>query len=104
MYIQSARLKFHSIHVYSVGQQSVKRTSCAPDDSGNVMQFLILRPTQPAVQWILGVLSLEVTQLGYEADNSSPSSAKVKHECRYTSTPPRLHGTHTDSITQHNTS
>jgi hypothetical protein len=30
-------------------------------------------------QWVLGALSLGVTQLGYEADHSPPSSAKVKN-------------------------
>jgi hypothetical protein len=38
-------------------------------------------------------LSLEVKQLGHEADHSPPSSAKVKNVWSYTSTPPvHLHG------------
>jgi len=39
-----------------------------------------LGPTQPPIQWVLGVLSLEVKQPGREADHSPPSSAEVK-EC-----------------------
>jgi hypothetical protein len=39
-----------------------------------------LGPTQPLIQWVLGVLSLGVKQPGREADHSLPSSAEVK-EC-----------------------
>jgi hypothetical protein len=35
-------------------------------------------PIQPPIQWVPGALSLGVKQLGHEADNSPPSSAKVK--------------------------
>jgi hypothetical protein len=34
-------------------------------------------PTQPSIQWVLGAFSLGMKQLGREADNSPPSSAKV---------------------------
>jgi hypothetical protein len=37
-----------------------------------------LRPTQPSVQWVPGVLSLWVKQPGHEADYSPPSIAEVK--------------------------
>jgi hypothetical protein len=51
-----------------------------------------LGPTQPPVQWIPAALSLGVKQPGREADHSPPSSAEVKNECSYTSTPSiRLH-------------
>jgi len=47
-----------------------------------------LGPTQPPVQWVLGV-----KQLGHEVDHSPPSSAEVKNVWNYTSTPPvHLHG------------
>jgi hypothetical protein len=39
-----------------------------------------LGPTQPPIQWVPGVLSLEVKRPGREADHSHPSSADVK-EC-----------------------
>jgi hypothetical protein len=38
---------------------------------------IALGPTHPPTQWIPGALSLEVKQLGHEADHSPPSSAKV---------------------------
>jgi len=44
-------------------------------------------PTQCPIQWVPGALSLEVKQLGCEADNSYPSSAKVKNALSYTPTP-----------------
>jgi len=34
-----------------------------------------LGPTQPPIQWVLGVLSLPIKQPGCEADNSPPSNA-----------------------------
>jgi len=37
-----------------------------------------LEPTQPAIQWAPGALSLRVKRPGREADHSHPSSAKVK--------------------------
>jgi hypothetical protein len=52
-----------------------------------------LGPTQPPIQWVPGALSLGVKRLGREADQSPPSSAKVKNAWSYTSTPPtRFHG------------
>jgi hypothetical protein len=40
---------------------------------------LALGSTQPPIQWVLGTLSLEVKQLGREAEYSPPFSAKVKN-------------------------
>jgi hypothetical protein len=37
-----------------------------------------LGPTQPLIQWVPGTLSLGVKRPGREADNSLPSSARVK--------------------------
>jgi hypothetical protein len=52
-----------------------------------------LGPNQPPIQWIPGALSLAVKRPGREADHSPPSSAEVKNEWSYTSTPRiRLHG------------
>jgi hypothetical protein len=51
---------------------------------------LTLRPTQPPIQWVAGVLSPDpgVKLLGHEADDDlTPSSAKVKN-VDYTFTPP----------------
>jgi hypothetical protein len=39
------------------------------------------------IQWVLGVLSTWVKQLGCEADHSPPPSAQVKNAWSYTSTP-----------------
>jgi hypothetical protein len=47
-----------------------------------------LGPTQPFMQWVPGILSLEVRRPGREADHSPPSSAEVKNAWNYTSTPP----------------
>jgi hypothetical protein len=47
-----------------------------------------IRPSQPPIQWIPGVLSLGVKRPGLEADNSPPSSAEVNSERNYTSTAP----------------
>ena len=54
--------------------------------------FPVLGPIQPTIQWAMGVLSLG---LEGEADNSSPSSAKVKNECSCTSNPPYAFMEHT---------
>jgi hypothetical protein len=52
-----------------------------------------LGPTQPPIQRVPWVLSLEVKRPGHEADHSPPFSAEVKNACSYTSTPPiRLRG------------
>jgi hypothetical protein len=52
-----------------------------------------LRPTQPPLQWVPGALSPEGRRPGRETDHSPPSSAEVKNEWSYTSTPRiRLHG------------
>jgi hypothetical protein len=39
---------------------------------------LALGPTQPSIQWVPVAFTLGVKWLGYEADPSPPSSAKVK--------------------------
>jgi len=44
------------------------------------------------VQWVPGVLSLEVKWPGCEANHMPPSSAEVKNAWSYTSTPPVCHG------------
>jgi hypothetical protein len=44
-------------------------------------------PTQPPIQWVPGALSLGVKRPGREADHPPPSSAEVKNEWSYTSTP-----------------
>jgi hypothetical protein len=46
-----------------------------------------LGPTQPPIQWVPGVPSLEVKRPGREADHSPTSSAEVKNAWSYTSTP-----------------
>jgi hypothetical protein len=46
-----------------------------------------LGATQPPIQWVPRALSLGVKRLGREADHSPPSSAEVKNEWSYTSTP-----------------
>jgi len=54
---------------------------------------LALGPTQPPIWLVLRAVTLGVKQPKREADHSPPSSAKVKNEWIYTSTPPtRLHG------------
>jgi hypothetical protein len=45
-----------------------------------------LGPTQPPIQWVLVSLSLGVKRPECEADNSPPSSAKVKNAWSYAST------------------
>jgi hypothetical protein len=47
---------------------------------------MALGPTQPPVQWVPGVLSLEIKQLSHEVDHSS-SNAKVKNAWISLSTP-----------------
>jgi hypothetical protein len=53
-----------------------------------------LEPTQPPIQWVLGILSPAVRRPGRDAHHSPPTSAEVKKTWSYTSTPPpiRLHG------------
>jgi hypothetical protein len=43
----------------------------------SVMSRLALGPTQPAVKWVVGVLSPVIKQSGHEADHPSSSSAEV---------------------------
>jgi hypothetical protein len=51
-----------------------------------------LGPTQPPIQWVPGAPSLGVKRQRREADHSPPSSAQVRNEWSYTSTPAiRLH-------------
>jgi hypothetical protein len=65
------------------------------DSCGKLRIFLFatafrpaLRPIQPSIQWVPGVLSPRC-----ETDHSSPSGAEAKNAWSYTSTPPiRLHG------------
>jgi len=61
-------------------------------DSQFVQGFLFLTaitfrpsqmPIQPSMKWVLRALSM-----GYEADQSSPSSVRVKNTWSYTSTHP----------------
>jgi hypothetical protein len=49
---------------------------------------LALRPVQPPIQNIWGVLSSAVKWPGREADYSLPASAEIKKTLIYTSTPP----------------
>ena len=49
---------------------------------------LAVKPTQPPIQWVLGILSLGRKKAGCEADHLHPSSAKVKIEWSYASAPP----------------
>jgi len=49
---------------------------------------LALGPIQPPIQEVPGALSPGVKQLEPEAEHSPPSSAKIKNEWSYTSTPP----------------
>jgi hypothetical protein len=46
--------------------------------------------TSFGAQWVLGVLSLGIKQLEYEADHLPPSSAKVMNARSYTSTLPNI--------------
>jgi hypothetical protein len=47
---------------------------------------LVLRYTQPLMQWLIVLLPLGVEWPGREADHSPPHSDKIKIECTYTST------------------
>jgi hypothetical protein len=47
-----------------------------------------LGPTQPAIQWVLGALSLGEKRPGLEADHSPSSSAQVTNTWSYTATHP----------------
>jgi hypothetical protein len=53
-----------------------------PAGTGNFLFTTVSRtavgPTQPPIQWVPGVLSLEVKWPGREADHSPPSSAEIK--------------------------
>jgi hypothetical protein len=67
------------------------------DDRGSRVRFLasrtVLVSTQPAIQWVLGALSLGVKRPGREADHSPPSSAEVKEWVElYLHFPIRLRG------------
>jgi hypothetical protein len=46
-----------------------------------------LQPTQPPIQWALWVIYPGEKNLGFEADNSTPSTFEVKNEWSYISTP-----------------
>jgi hypothetical protein len=48
---------------------------------------MALGATQPSIQWVPGALSFGVKWPGREADHSPPSSAEVKNEWSYASTP-----------------
>jgi hypothetical protein len=39
-----------------------------------------LRPIQPPIQWVLGVLSPRIKRQEREADHSPPSGAEVKND------------------------
>jgi hypothetical protein len=47
----------------------------------------VLGPTEPHIEWVLGVLSLGVKRTEREANHSPQTSAKVKNTWIYTSTP-----------------
>jgi hypothetical protein len=58
-----------------------------------LINALMLGPTQPPIQEVPGAISLGIKRPGLEADHSSPSSTEVNNAWSYTSTPPiRLHG------------
>jgi hypothetical protein len=48
---------------------------------------LALGPSLPPIQWVPGAVYLGVKRSGCEADHSPQSSAEVKNEWNYTSTP-----------------
>jgi hypothetical protein len=55
--------------------------------------ILALKPTQPPIQWVQGVLSKGVKWPGRGVNHTAPSSAEVKNAWRNTSISPiRLHG------------
>jgi hypothetical protein len=43
--------------------------------------------TQPPIQWVSGIIFLQVKRLGREADHSPPTSAEVKKMWIYTPIP-----------------
>jgi hypothetical protein len=51
------------------------------------MSSLGLRPTQPPIQWTLGLLPWDKV-MEHAFDQSPPSNAKVKSEWSYTCAPP----------------
>jgi hypothetical protein len=51
---------------------------------------IVLGPSQPPIQWVLGAISLGVKWMGNETDHSPPSNAEVKKEWHYSSTPPDI--------------
>jgi hypothetical protein len=51
----------------------------------------VLGPTQPPTKWVLGDLSHWIKRPRREGDHSSPSSAELKNEWSYTSTPAIRH-------------
>jgi hypothetical protein len=53
-----------------------------------IASIMALGPNQPPIQWAPGALSLEVKQLGCEADHSPPSSAEVMNAWSYIINPP----------------
>jgi len=53
---------------------------------------LALQPTQSPIQWAMGSFSPEVMQPGQEVNHSHPSSAMVKKQWSYNSTPATWHG------------
>jgi hypothetical protein len=65
-----------------------------------VRQFLFTNASRPALgptklpmKWVPVALTPGVKRPGYKADNSPPSSAKIKNVWSYTSAPStRLHG------------
>jgi len=64
---------------------------------------LVLEPTQPTIQGV-PVFFLRGKMAGYEVDHSPPSSAKVKNEWSYTSTPLICHhGVDREIFTFHTT-
>jgi hypothetical protein len=60
---------------------------------------LVLKLTQLPIQQVAKALSLGVKWPGHEAEHSQPSSAQVKNEWSYVSTPPLgLHAMYRDSL------
>ena len=60
---------------------------------------LALGPTQPFVQWGMGVISPGIKWLGSRTDHSPPSSVKVKNGWSYTSIPNgHLYGTYRGNL------
>jgi len=67
--------------------------------AGAIMEFLLatmsrpaLGATQPPIRWLSGALSPGVRQPGCEANNSPPSTAKLKTAWSYISIPQCLYG------------